>query len=276
MRSMRHAADVWAVGLRAARLNLTPIILFIVMEMLFAGGLYRLGGGTVSLIIVWIAGVYAAAMVLMAAARTAASRGALAGMEALAGSGSLHLLALRGLLILLLGGLFAFFALVAVFGPPEPAAAPGAAMLGALRRSLAAYLETRVSSEAAAVAVALGLAASTFLLGSGLARRAVLSMEPPKPSEGAAQAAEESADASPDTPGGPLRLAAALLMGPAPLAALALWLDLSRPSAAEAGGYWTAAHVPGEAAVFALAALALTLTAVALENAALTRIPKPS
>lgn len=256
---MRHVLDIWPVGLEAAKLNKTPILIFIFLSMMFAGAIYRLGGGTITILALWLAGAYAASIVMVAAIRTAASRGEVSGMLALGPSSALHKVAGRLMLIGFCGIVLATTALALGFGAPQIEAAEPGAEIGALRRAADALL-------AAAGPVAVGVAAS-------LATSFGVQLFGP----GMVSASAQDLDAPQDTGAidiGPGRMLQALLIGPTPVLGVAVGLNAYFPSAETAGGYWTAAHAFGEFIVFALVGVALAMTGVALEAA--RAAPKPA
>lgn len=244
--TLRRAIDVWPLGWRTARLNAGPIVLFIVMMMLFAGALTRLGPGPVTLGVLWLAGVYAAAIVFVAALRTMASDGAERGMAALAGSGVLHRTALRGALIMIVGAVLGFGALQALVGPPIYTPIENGA------RVVDWFLAGRALVAAAGPPLAAAVFGVAFII-SGLLL-----------GEGAARAALRGLSKAPRRRPSLLPQLGAALLGPGPFVALAVWLELARPNAAEAGDYWAAEHALGEVAMFAAAALALVFAAAAL------------
>ncbi len=248
---MRRAIDVWPRGLKAARMNATPLVLFVLMAMLFAGAMTRLGVGPVQIAFLWLAGVYAASIVFVAAYRTAASRGADWGMLALGGSRILHRVALRAFFVAAVGAALGFAALRAAVGPPVFERVEGAAAVVDLYLGGRALVAS-AGSVLSAAAFGAAFAAAGLLFGAGAGRVA---------------GRGSSADAE-RRPGGVLRRVGAAALGPAPLAALAIWIELARPSAVEAGGYWTLEHAFGEGAVFAAAGLALVFAALAIEDGA--------
>lgn len=255
---LRSAIEIWPAGFRVARMTAGPLVLFIAMTMLFAGALSQYGGGPVLLGFLWLAGVYAAAIVFVAAYRCAATAGAEAGMAALGGSGALHRAALRGALIAAAGALLGFGALRLAVGPPVYEPVQGAAWIIDLYLAGQA-LTASAGPVVAAAAFGVAMTAAGVVFGDGAGRAAARGMA--------------------TTPSWPLRTAprraAAALLGVAPLAVLAMWLELARPSAQEAGGYWTLAHATGELATFAAAGLALVMAGVALADGAEARPAQP-
>ncbi|MCI4665005.1 MAG: hypothetical protein MRY74_09825 [Neomegalonema sp.] len=245
MRSMRHALDIWPVGLMAARRNIAPIFLFIIMSMLFAGAAEKMQRLPMALLIIWACGMYAAAIVLISAARTAASQGAESGLVGLGAAGGSHAVALRALVVALVGFVGGVLALNLLAGPPPKGAEKGFDALGAVLEAQIAAVGPIVAAVIFASLWSLALLA----LGRGIVRVAAKGLE-----------------ARPAAPGGVFQAACAFALGPTPLGALALWLDFSLPSAKAAGGYWTAAHAFGEVGLFGAAALALIFAGVALEN----------